>query len=1009
MILFLEDWAKYPTAIPNVKTTNKSWLRLAGLLKSMGVKNHAFPLALHNPDLIGIDPYSKTLTRSQMLNIVMEAGENPWFFFREIVKLNTSGGMPGMFEANRLNIALWWLFFNHITTLGIACRQIGKSTAIWALDTYILEVSGTHTNIHLLTKDDDLRTKSIADLKLIMESLPYYMKLRNKKDTYNTEKITVEQLGNTYYTSVARSSEADAAKIGRGYTIPCHRIDEFAFIKNIEISLSSLLPSATKAREAAKKNNGFYGNIYTTTAGYLSTKEGAYAYKVYNECLKFRETLYDCKDEEDLNNVIKKNSPKGKMQVLCEYNHRQLGKTDQWLMDNINMAMVEGERAEAEYLNIWSQGNAASPISKEMLEIISNSVIKDPRVTVSKQGYIINWYVDEISSRTKPLVIGLDTSDAIGNDDIAMIGRDAYTGEVLCSGLFNETNILTFSEFLVDLLVDYSNINILIIERKSTGSSIIDALLKMLPLKGIDPFKKLFNWVVHNALENKNYMEEVIKKNLNNRSEETYIKYKKEFGYATSASGRSSRDNLYGSAFTAAVKYSGKYVRDEVLFRQLSGLVKRNGRIDHRPDEHDDVCFTGDMLIRTINGNKPIKEIKLGDLVLTREGYKPVITIYKRKAKVITKFGITGTPSHPFITPSGIVEFKNLTNKSEVYVWRNGKLLSTMAKNITDIQNLREDISEFTTGNMIRTKNHQLHCTDRSGWIIMAKYRQVITSIIKMATQKITQSKIWNVFLQKIMLKNILCQKKKGKEQEKEGLETINLPSGKKRIQNLQKNYMKKMVERVLSILKLGKPVTKTCPVKYIPAPEKKQLKCTRSLEKKMEKNCSNGIDLTQSYQNLRKLKQSKLYKKNELEKNVEEYVYNLTIADCHEYFVNDVLVHNCIAWMLGWWVLSSSNNLSYYGLNTKMVLSGVTNEIMEEQGGLENIIDQENQQYLMNEIYTLLDKIRAERNPLITTSLVNRVKHLSKDIDDKYKVNFNLDAILEEIKLKKRKYFVNN
>ena len=45
MILFLEDWAKYPTAIPNVKTTNKSWLRLAGLLKSMGVKNHAFPLA----------------------------------------------------------------------------------------------------------------------------------------------------------------------------------------------------------------------------------------------------------------------------------------------------------------------------------------------------------------------------------------------------------------------------------------------------------------------------------------------------------------------------------------------------------------------------------------------------------------------------------------------------------------------------------------------------------------------------------------------------------------------------------------------------------------------------------------------------------------------------------------------------------------------------------------------------------------------------------------------------
>lgn len=703
MILFIEDWGKYPGAIIDTKTSNKSWLRLAGLLKSMGIKNHAFLLALHNPKLQGIDPYDKDLTNEQMYAISLEAAENPWYFFREIVKVNTAGGLTGHFEANRLNIAMWWLFFNHITLLGIACRQIGKTTAILALDTYILQVAGVNTNIHLLTKDDALRTKSIADLKNIMESLPFYLQLRNKKDTYNTEKITVDTLGNTYFTSVARSSEADAAKIGRGYTIPCHRIDEFAFIKNIEVSLSSLLPSATKAREAAKRNDGFYGNIYTTTAGYLSTKEGAYAYKVYNECLKFRETLYDCKDEEDLNNVIKKNSPRGKMQVLCEFNHRQLGKTDEWLLENINMAMVEGERAEAEYLNIWSQGNAASPISKEMIEIINNSVIKDPRTTISKQGYIINWYVDENNSKTRPLVVGLDTSDAIGNDDIAMCIRDAYTGEVVGCGLFNETNILTFSEFLVDLLIEYENIHILIIERKSTGSSIIDVLLKMLPLKGIDPFKKLFNWVVNNALENKNYMEEVIKKNLSNRSEETYVKYKKEFGYATSASGRSSRDNLYGAAFTASVKYTGKYVRDEVLCRQLLGLVKRNGRIDHRPDENDDAV----------------------------------------------------------------------------------------------------------------------------------------------------------------------------------------------------------------------------------------------------------------------------------------------------------------ISWMLAWWALSNANNLSYYGLNTKMILSGVTNDIIEEEGGMDSVIHRENQQIIMNEIYMLLDKIRAERNPIIATSLITRVKHLSRDIDDKSKLNFNLDAILEEIKLKKRKYLM--
>lgn len=980
MILFQDDWGKYPRSIVDTKTINKSWIRIAGLLKSMGIKNHAFPLALHNPELQGVDPYKSDMSRELAMKISMEASENPWYFFREIVRLNTAGGPSGLFEANRLNIALWWLFFNHITTLGIACRQIGKSTAIFALDAYILEVAGVNTNIHLLTKDDDLRTKSVADLKVIMESLPWYLKLKSKSDTYNTEKITIEQLGNTYFTSVARSSEADAAKIGRGYTIPCHRIDEFAFIKNIEVSLSSLLPSATKAREAAKRNDGFYGNIYTTTAGYLSTKEGAYAYRVYSECLKFRETLYDCKNEEELNEVIKKNSPRGKMQVLCEYNHRQLGKTDQWLLDNINMAMVEGERAEAEYLNIWSQGNAASPISKEMLEIIMNSVVRDPRTTISKQGYIINWYVDENLAKTKPLVIGLDTSDAIGNDDIALCGRDAYTGEVVCCGLFNETNILTFSEFLVDLLEDYENIHLMVIERKSTGSSIIDALLKLLPYKGIDPFKKLFNWVVNDALENKNYMEEVIKKNLNNRSEETYIKYKKQFGYATSASGRSSRDNLYGAAFTSSVKYTGKTVRDSVLARQLGGLVKKNGRIDHRQDDHDDMCFTGDMLIKTITGDKPIKKIKLGDLVLTRDGYKPVITIFKRKAKVITKFGITGTPNHPFITPNGVIEFQNIKNETEVYIWQNEKLLSIMARNITDIQNQEEDILEFIIGRTQAGRNRLSRCIDKFGSIISEKFRINMKYITKIIIRLIMIFPILSVFLQKNITASIHYRKSREKNVENVEKEMISSVNGELKIQNSQKSYIEE-TERNQQVLKTGKKTIKN----YLACCIANVVKKVKLLGKK--RKCINK------------------YSWNYLTAEKENIVYNLTIADTHEYFVNGVLVHNCISWLLPYYVLTNGSNLNYYGLNTKMILSSISAEMIEEQGGEEKVIEKENQQYIVNEVYNLLDKIRAERNPLIVTTLVNRVKHLSLAMDDQHKVNFNLDAILEEIKLKKKKY----
>lgn len=51
MILFLDDWKKYPRAIPHYSTKNESFLKMAQKLKVMGVDNHLFLLALHQPEL----------------------------------------------------------------------------------------------------------------------------------------------------------------------------------------------------------------------------------------------------------------------------------------------------------------------------------------------------------------------------------------------------------------------------------------------------------------------------------------------------------------------------------------------------------------------------------------------------------------------------------------------------------------------------------------------------------------------------------------------------------------------------------------------------------------------------------------------------------------------------------------------------------------------------------------------------------------------------------------------
>lgn len=591
MILFQNDWKKYPSARPDLNTNNTSWIRICGLLKAMGVKNHLFPLALYNPNLVGVDPYDTNLTNQQMAEIAVEAKENPWYFFREVLRVPAKSTPNGIYiKANRANISVWWLFFNHVTQLLLQPRQTGKTLTSEALCGYILDIGGIQTDIHLLTKDDKLRTKTIQDVKDIVESLPWYLNLKGRGDVYNTEQITINRLGNVYRTAVAQESERRANNIARGFTIAVHHIDEFAFIKNIELSLPVVLASATQARIIAKENNGYYGNLFTTTAGYLSSPEGRFAYNVYKECLPWTELLFDCEDEEDLYDKIRKNSPSGKSQILCEYNHRQLGYTDQWLRDTIHANMASGSKLEAEYLNIWQEGNESCPIPKELLKVINDSVVNDPVIDITPYGYIIRWYVSEQEVEQKlqdrDLIIGLDTSDAVGNDDIAMCIRDASTGEVVGFGIYNETNLITFANWLADFLIEFPN-TILVPERKSSGVTIIDNLLLLLPVKGEDPFQRIFNWVTNDADVNEEYSK-VISTPMNMRSESFYNKYRKEFGYATSAAGRNARDNLYGLAFNASVKYTGSKARDKTLIRQLNDLVRKNDRIDHRPGEHDD-------------------------------------------------------------------------------------------------------------------------------------------------------------------------------------------------------------------------------------------------------------------------------------------------------------------------------------------------------------------------------------------------------------------------------------
>ena len=79
MILFLQDWIKYPNAIVHTSTKNQSFIDLANIYKKMGIKNYYFHLQLHDRRLEFVDPYDPNLTQEQKIWIAAECAINPFY------------------------------------------------------------------------------------------------------------------------------------------------------------------------------------------------------------------------------------------------------------------------------------------------------------------------------------------------------------------------------------------------------------------------------------------------------------------------------------------------------------------------------------------------------------------------------------------------------------------------------------------------------------------------------------------------------------------------------------------------------------------------------------------------------------------------------------------------------------------------------------------------------------------------------------------------------------------
>lgn len=596
LVLFEEDW-EYSDAIIHHNTKNESFLQYANMLKGMGIRNYKWCLQLHNPELLDIDPFSPDLTMEEMLMIRDECAANPFYYFREIAKApGHSIENPKPILANRGNMSIYWLFLNSVTTYLIQIRQTGKSLALDHLSMYLGNIHYSKKLVNLFTKDDSLRKNNMERIREIEQYLPFYLSGHRRGDVNNTEEIQYGITGNRFKGHIPSTSEKFANNVGRGFTAPTYLIDEFAFLRYAETSIPAMLAGGNNARSEAEDDGIFYGTIFSTTAGKKDDPDGAYAYKLVTEAADWTESFMDAKDRDDLYKVIiaamparGNGQPPESPEVHCSFNHRQLGKTDEWLRKAMSAAKAEGEAADRDYGNVWTDGSQKSPLSVEDTRRIRASEMVYHGERIDPWPYTIRWQmpVNKVPAymANNKTVLSTDPSENIGRDDSTLNWRDVKTGKVIGAANINDSNTIEMANFIAHMLITYENTT-WIPENKLNGSTIIDQVILQLVAAGIDPFRRIFNLIVDEAQEFKSRYKDIT---TNGRIPKEFLTaYRRYFGFKTSASGKFSRSGLYGSVFMAAVKYTGDQVHDPVTIQQILGLVVKNGRIDHADGSKDD-------------------------------------------------------------------------------------------------------------------------------------------------------------------------------------------------------------------------------------------------------------------------------------------------------------------------------------------------------------------------------------------------------------------------------------
>jgi hypothetical protein len=347
----------------------------------------------------------------------------------------------------------------------------------------------------------------------------------------------------------------------------------------------------------------------------------------------------------------------------------------------------------------------------------------------------------------------------------------------------------------------------------------------------------------------------------------------------------------------------------DVIFVEGTDEEYINQICDYNEDaEHDDACLDGNTMIATLTGNKPIKDIKKGEYVITPAGIRKVtfagITGYK---KVDNYYGVNATHDHKFFTYNQGFKTADSLNSADridtiglrrLLSWKKRLLYST-EKPISEIQ--RADIISSTQPKTQKEKMPNSFI-ERCGNITTEKFLKAITYIILMVMSIITTLAIWSVYQLgntcRCMLKEI-CKmkiienaiKNNYLKQEKKQKNGINQKRAENGIENIQHNQFSKQANT--KHLRFVNFAVRN----FLQQKRKDFVALIANKRQGVEELDSNSLlvksnvhvaetHLQQSQQNINFVHH---YANNDIMP-----VYNLTVEKAGCYYANGVLVSNC-------------------------------------------------------------------------------------------------------------------